>query len=1036
MDFKITAPSEEEVDAYEAEKGYGGVLPFDPRSNEEKKSQTFGTESLVGAAEKASVGERDQGYFVNLAQNLFGGFNDIVLALPDAGINAIASAMESTGIVEPGTVDRNFLSRVFNSTDYEDMNVIIPYVLSYGVGEFVGPTGTGAKIARGSGQGAALATPFMGLSSKTAQLGTGAVRTGTTGTVAGSDKVVPILQDAVTKGYASAPATTASLEAGLSALSGGGATTEKEIFGTETGIGALTAPLAGPALYSGTKYLLTNSPMARVVKWSVGKGKDAVADIKTQNKILEGQKSVLEDTTPGGQAAKGEFGKQLKAAIDEPEGAANLDRAIEIEENIGGLPGLKLSPAEQTMDPALIKAQRDVEGRGSPEFTRKNNERKKANLEAIENFKTSTFSGDPLIDSPTYVIDLASKKYTSMLGKLKNEEGTLVNRIDEASNASTGLIPKITNRSIVGKNIRSTIEVNYKNAKAVAEKDAKELGINNDATLSTLTALKESQSKIKNLIPQLKGTATIEEINKKSLSGSGVNGLLKKFVTFFPEKGQDGITFFDWKNFREMAGAELGKQSALGNKPQVKQLAMLLEELDNMGKAFGKVNENFETYRTNYYNNVIQPYEKSAILQVTQKAAGSSKEFPVYATSDENVAEAFFASDETLGQFIGTFKQNESMMNSMKSTIYDKAYDAAITKEGLNADRLNAFINKNREKLTTIGMMDEFSNTSKLLQNISTRRLDLNNRAKIIANNKMVKGLILANDNLNPDKMFDSALRDPKLMLDLKKTVLKMDDYEVTRAFNAAIFQRVFAKNPDIASNPTAFKQYLATNEKILDSALGKEHFENLYLIADAIERVNLLPRTLGEGVTNKTLSDKLANLIGSTPLNVSNRVVAVGEDRLGYRAAIGYFASRAISQQSNIRADALMQEAIFNPQIAKLLVQESPEGSASVIIPEVKRRLNQFLFNLGIPFGEEMSPPSAPPVKIEIAPLSSNEVTAPVVQTAEADIKPNITTANNLPAPNPMNTNNKTSVTELFPFDPTSAAIEKRKTSGIMGLA
>ncbi len=49
---------------------------------------------------------------------------------------------------------------------------------------------------------------------------------------------------------------------------------------------------------------------------------------------MEGQKSVLEDTTPGGQAAKGEFGKQLKAAIDEPEGAANLDRAIEIEKTL------------------------------------------------------------------------------------------------------------------------------------------------------------------------------------------------------------------------------------------------------------------------------------------------------------------------------------------------------------------------------------------------------------------------------------------------------------------------------------------------------------------------------------------------------------------------------------------------------------------------------------------------------------------------------------------------------------------------------
>ena len=89
---------------------------------------------------------------------------------------------------------------------------------------------------------------------------------------------------------------------------------------------------------------------------------------------------------------------------------------------------------------------------------------------------------------------------------------------------------------------------------------------------------------------------------------------------------------------------------------------------------------------------------------------------------------------------------------------------------------------------------------------------DLTIHANLMEIARKDASLILANDNLNPDKMFDSALRDPKLMLDLKKTVLKMDDYEVTRAFNAAIFQRVFAKNPDIASNPTAFKQYLSRN--------------------------------------------------------------------------------------------------------------------------------------------------------------------------------------------------------------------------------
>jgi hypothetical protein len=72
-------------------------------------------------------------------------------------INAIASGLESAGIVEEGAVDRNFLNRVFNSSDYRTQRVIIPYVLNYGVDDYIGQTeaeGNFDQYLRAGGQGA------------------------------------------------------------------------------------------------------------------------------------------------------------------------------------------------------------------------------------------------------------------------------------------------------------------------------------------------------------------------------------------------------------------------------------------------------------------------------------------------------------------------------------------------------------------------------------------------------------------------------------------------------------------------------------------------------------------------------------------------------------------------------------------------------------------------------------------------------------------------------------------------------------------
>ena len=71
-------------------------------------------------------------------------------------------------------------------------------------------------------------------------------------------------------------------------------------------------------------------------------------------------------------------------------------------------------------------------------------------------------------------------------------------------------------------------------------------------------------------------------------------------------------------------------------------LAILGENLDKMGVAFGKTNKNFEDFRSYYEANVILPFEKSGVVRVTSKGSGGSKEAPSYWLSDEQVASSFF----------------------------------------------------------------------------------------------------------------------------------------------------------------------------------------------------------------------------------------------------------------------------------------------------------------------------------------------------------------------------------------------------------
>jgi len=175
---------------------------------------------------------------------------------------------------------------------------------------------------------------------------------------------------------------------------------------------------------------------------------------------------------------------------------------------------------------------------------------------------------------------------------------------------------------------------------------------------------------------------------------------------------------------------------------------------------------------------------------------------------------------------------------------------------------------------------------------------------------------------------------------------------------------------------------------------------------------------------------------------------------------------SRAIGKASNLRTDTLLREMIFDPEITALLTG-TPSGGATQMLPATKRRLNAWLFANGINYSMEDQLPTGEgerPVSFDLPVTGQGVPTSPApgmdpnqlrMQGLPRQPDPNAVDASRLPpnrtapAPAPAATpapaaappqaaTQTPTASELFPFDPTLSAIERRRgqPQGIASLA
>ena len=974
------------------------------------------------------------------------GINNVIVGIPDIALNALMEGLEKVGVVPENERSRDYLMRLFNSGDYETVRTIIPYVLQYGEGERVGPSGA-LGYAQSAGEGLAAALPFIGAAGKTAQtLRTlPGLITKERAALTANPTTLRILQNSMVAPYVATPWTAASIEGGFASISGMGAKAEKDLFGTSTGGGAL-APIVVPAvLAKSIGKVWEYSPLRRTLSWMGAKKQEAA-----RTPALDEN---MQATGRNAERIKTAVGLEMAEAYNKAESRANAVRAQELEDIVLKDSDAFLTVGEKTGDPVQVARETALARGGNDSYRIKLLDRRHQIYDAMRKFYHNVVlqGNDPAgTDTPMFIQNTVDGRIIPLLKKVQSNRNEVADSLTVASAADgdAALFPSIETgtRAVRGATIRQAIENLYKTATEAAENYATKLGINSANEVADPTAFRNAQTSFK-----ATGGYSDKDISYQNLPTS-----VKQFL-----QHKESLTFQDWKRFRDQVGDDIGSAVAKRQGTAVKTLTQLKSTLDNLGTEYGKINQDFQKFNKFYQETVVIPFQNNTVASVRVTSGLGRGGEKIYQISDESVAKHFLGNKQDAKSYVNLFSNDATKMEAIRAAALDEIRkNGGLNAAGiLNPSKINTWINKNGDMLRGLGLLDEFTDSSQLLANLSRRSATLKNREEKITSNLVYKALMKGKNEGDPIKLLDAGLANVSTMRGLRNTVLAMARRDkdnanaIQEAWNRSVIERFMSKKGTNLADDNGivdFSNALKENERVLIAAVGKKQYQNLFVLSDLAARVNASGNVrLAGKAADSNMIQNMTDTIGLSPQNISRSMLAYKEGRLSGRTLGVYFASRALGKLQQRRVQEVWEKALSDPELANLLTKEGTNVGTTEkpvwrpLQADIKR-LNAYLFNLGYPYGDTpgVDPENRPADRITINPGPQSSVvpdSAPVVQTAA--VEPEQTSADILQqivsAPSPSSSGpaakgatGTSQMAELFPFDATSAAIERRKTA------
>ena len=455
--------------------------------------------------------------------------------------------------------------------------------------------------------------------------------------------------------------------------------------------------------------------------------------------------------------------------------------------------------------------------------------------------------------------------------------------------------------------------------------------------------------------------------------------------------GKRSLKFTEWQFQRKAIMQEIGEAKAHGNGAKLATLSAVAKHLDAFGAQFGKTYDNIREYNDSY-KLIRDQFEHGDLIKMTQSKieplSGSNKT-PIYVIDDELIADYTVKSPERVKSFMNLMKmypEDESTVKSLRAAhdvMYGKLADELLSKPVKNfasrearRDVINNFLRTNEGVLTELGLGEEFSTAANsvnaIMNKVAKRKADLEHRKNVVNNSQLYTHLSKAFKKQMPEELFEEAVTNTTLMRQLRAEALKLSKKtpKLINAFNTGVWEgirRNIRKVPGKDSNvifdePEYFNSWLAQPEtkRTLVAGLGPKHYEDLVLAADAAERVFAIP--LPEGIAQTGAGDFITNIqgvLGSTVQSIGARLTAAAEGRISTQYAATWILARGLTAQKRREAMALMERALYDPELANIMSTKLPEKTiidkGGKIVHPVETKLRAYLMSIGFPHVDDI---------------------------------------------------------------------------------
>jgi hypothetical protein len=670
------------------------------------------------------------------------------------------------------------------------------------------------------------------------------------------------------------------------------------VAATGAGIGAATAQAIAPG-----------SMGAEITGQLAGGIAPSVLLAGPTGMALRGAKTLAGKVSPTGRVSAAK--ENLQAMMGEELTPGVMERMKAGQQTAAQVPGFEPSIGEVSGSPSLMAMQRAQETGLTGAKLEKAVARQDKNIQAINDFAESVAPSGPV--DVDVVIDSARGKVRALTGE-----------ISAAGVSSPAELPS-ANLKNIGAKMRDNLIERRREASEAMGQIADEMGLNQIDITPQYEGVREELITAMTPAGRFATEAHTPEIVSTLIKDRGVTA---------------STSLEDMKGLREAISNEY-RASVTGAAPDLQRARYLKIGLHQIDKAMDdlvfpeELASLYPEWRKAYFDNVIDKFDRGAAFAVRKKG---QKGF--FVTDDERVASSFFGSKkgEAMSQYSRIFGDSADDMDAMRSVILDD-FRTSVVRDGEIKPRLmESWFKRYGSTLDEIPQVrDELMGIEDATKAMGSRMRTLDARQRKIEDSVLTRSLkAYSKGTKTGTQVVADAVAKPRLMRQLVNSIRKDPDAM------AGLRRHVW---DDIVSNDaTAMRANMDDNIDSLKMVLTPNHMKNLDTIIDARIMAERAPTPTGTGAPGGML-EAAEKQLGMGTSQLGSRIFAVKSGRIGVNYMMTDIFGRFFKGQSAQSVERMLDEALYDPEVAKLLV----DGLKSPTSKRVTNHMKKYMFNLGL---------------------------------------------------------------------------------------